>query len=65
MDISRENRDDLNAVITIRLGKADYEGKVETVLKDYRKKGKYQGIQTRYGADRTDQENVRHRCKGG
>ena len=44
MDISRENRDDLNAVITIRLGKADYEGKVETVLKDYRKKANIKGF---------------------
>jgi len=44
MDISRENRDDLNAVLTIRLGKADYEGKVETVLKDYRKKANIKGF---------------------
>ncbi len=44
MDISRENRDDLNAVLTVKLGKADYEGKVETVLKDYRKKANIKGF---------------------
>ena len=44
MDISRENRDDLNAVLTVKLGKTDYEGKVETVLKDYRKKANIKGF---------------------
>ena len=44
MDISRENRDDLNAVLTVKLGKADYEGKVETVLKDYRRKANIKGF---------------------
>src|SRR4030043_1898344 len=44
MDITRENTGDLNAVLTVKLGKADYEGKVETVLKDYRKKANIKGF---------------------
>jgi len=44
MDISKENKDELNAVLTVKLGKADYEGKVETVLKDYRKKANIKGF---------------------
>ena len=44
MDISKENRDELNAVLTVKLGKADYEGKVETVLKDYRRKANIKGF---------------------
>ena len=44
MDITKENKDELNALLTIKLGKADYEGKVETVLKDYRKKANIKGF---------------------
>ncbi len=44
MDISRENRDDLNTVLKVKLGKADYEERVETVLKDYRKKANIKGF---------------------
>ena len=38
MNITKENIDDLNAVLKVRIEKTDYEDKVETVLKDYRKK---------------------------
>jgi trigger factor len=44
MNITRENIDDLNAVMTISVEKADYENKVETVLKDYRKKANIKGF---------------------
>lgn len=44
MNIKRENIDDLNAVLTIEIGKPDYEEKVETVLKDYRKKANIKGF---------------------
>lgn len=44
MNITRENIDDLNAVLTINVEKPDYEEKVETVLKDYRKKANIKGF---------------------
>lgn len=44
MDITRENIDDLNAVLKIQITKADYEDKVENLLKDYRKKAKIKGF---------------------
>ncbi len=44
MNIIRENIDDLNAVLKVKIEKADYEGKVETVLKDYRKKATIKGF---------------------
>ena len=44
MNITRENIDDLNAVITVKIEKPDYEDKVETVLKDYRKKANIKGF---------------------
>src|ERR1035437_7998506 len=44
MNITRENIDDLNAVIKVKIDKADYEDKVETVLKDYRKKATIKGF---------------------
>lgn len=44
MNITRENIDDLNAVLTLNIGKADYEEKVENVLKDYRKKANIKGF---------------------
>lgn len=37
MNITRENIDELNGLIRISIEKADYETKVEDVLKDYRK----------------------------
>jgi trigger factor len=44
MDITRENIDDLNAVLKVKIEKNDYEGKVDTVLKDYRKKANIKGF---------------------
>jgi len=44
MNITRENIDDLNAVLKINVVKPDYEEKVETVLKDYRKKASIKGF---------------------
>lgn len=44
MNITRENIDDLNAILKIKIEKADYEEKVETVLKDYRKKATIKGF---------------------
>lgn len=44
MNITRENIDDLNAVLKVKIGKSDYEDKVETVLKDYRKKATIKGF---------------------
>jgi trigger factor len=44
MNITRENIDDLNAVLKVKIEKPDYEDKVETVLKDYRKKATIKGF---------------------
>lgn len=44
MNISKENIDALNAVVTIDLAKADYEPKVEEALKNYRKKASMPGF---------------------
>jgi len=44
MNITRENINDLNAVIKLKVEKADYEGKVENTLKDYRKKANIKGF---------------------
>ena len=44
MDITRENIDDLNAVLKIKIEKTDYDEKVENVLKDYRKKANIKGF---------------------
>ncbi len=44
MNITRENIDDLNAVLKVEISKHDYEEKVETVLKDYRKKANIKGF---------------------
>jgi trigger factor len=44
MNITRENIDDLNAVLRVKIEKTDYEEKVETVLKDYRKKATIKGF---------------------
>ena len=44
MNITRENIDDLNAVLKVKIEKTDYEEKVETVLKDYRKKANIKGF---------------------
>ncbi|TAL63393.1 MAG: trigger factor [Bacteroidetes bacterium] len=44
MNIKRENIDDLNVVLKVKIEKTDYEEKVETVLKDYRKKATVKGF---------------------
>jgi trigger factor len=44
MNITRENIDDLNAVLKVEISKPDYEEKVENVLRDYRKKANIKGF---------------------
>lgn len=44
MNITKENIDDLNAVLKIQLEKPDYDENVEKVLKDYRKKANIKGF---------------------
>jgi len=44
MNITRENIDDLNSVLKVEISKPDYEEKVGTVLKDYRKKANIKGF---------------------
>ena len=44
INITKENIDDLNAFLKVKIEKADYEEKVETVLKDYRKKATIKGF---------------------
>ena len=44
MNITRNNVDALNAVITIDLAKADFAENVENVLKDYRKNANIPGF---------------------
>lgn len=44
MNITRENIDELNGIIRVSIEKADYEAKVDDVLKDYRKKANMPGF---------------------
>jgi trigger factor len=44
MNINRVNTDDLNAVLKVQIEKADYDGNVEKVLRDYRKKANIKGF---------------------
>jgi len=44
MDITKNQVDDLNAVVTIKVEEADYQQKVENVLKDYKKQAKVDGF---------------------
>jgi len=44
MNITRENIDELNAVLKVKIEKQDYEGEVDKVLKDYRKKANIKGF---------------------
>ena len=44
MNINKENTDELNAVLTVKIEKPDYEERVENVLADYRKKAKLDGF---------------------
>jgi trigger factor len=44
MNITKENIDKLNAVLTLTLEKPDYENRVSDVLSDYRKKARIDGF---------------------
>ena len=44
MNITRENIDELNAIITVSIEKSDYEANVAEVLKNYRKKANMPGF---------------------
>ena len=44
MNITKENIDDLNAVLSVNIVKADYEERVNEVLKDYKKKANINGF---------------------
>ncbi len=44
MNISKEQVDELNAVVTVAIEKADYSDKVENILKDYRKNANIPGF---------------------
>lgn len=44
MNISKQNIDDVNAVITVNIEKTDYTDRVDNVLKDYRKKANMPGF---------------------
>jgi trigger factor len=44
MNITRENINELNAVLKVEIVKTDYSDKVENVLKDYRKKANIKGF---------------------
>lgn len=44
MNITRENKDALNAVVTINIEKSDYADKVENILSDYRKSANVPGF---------------------
>ena len=44
MNITRENIDEQNIVVTLNVAKADYEESVEKALKDYRKKVNLNGF---------------------
>jgi trigger factor len=44
MNITRENIDQLNALLKVEIKKDDYEGSVEKVLRDYRKKANVKGF---------------------
>jgi len=44
MNIRKESKDALNAIVTVEITKEDYEPKVQEVLKDYRKKARIDGF---------------------
>ena len=47
MNITRENIDELNAVVKVDIAKADYSDKVEKILSDYRKSANIPGFRKR------------------
>jgi trigger factor len=44
MNIKKDSIDELNAVLTIKIEKPDYEERVNNILKDYRRKAKFDGF---------------------
>ncbi|MDT0686247.1 trigger factor [Autumnicola psychrophila] len=44
MNITRENIDELNAIVKVDIAKEDYSGKVDKILKDYRKNANIPGF---------------------
>lgn len=44
MNIKKDSIDELNAVVTVKIEKSDYEERVENILKDYRKKARIDGF---------------------
>ena len=48
MNITKENIDELNAVVKVEIEKSDYSGKVEKILKDYRKSANIPGFRKGY-----------------
>ncbi|MBP5473220.1 MAG: trigger factor family protein, partial [Bacteroidales bacterium] len=44
MNIVKENIDDLNALLKVKVEKADYEERVEKTLKEYSKKANIKGF---------------------
>jgi trigger factor len=44
MDIKKTSIDELNATVTIKIEKPDYEERVDNILKDHRKKARFDGF---------------------
>jgi trigger factor len=44
MNIKKDSIDELNAVLTVKIEKPDYEERVNNILKDYRRKAKFDGF---------------------
>src|SRR4030042_3132162 len=44
MNIKKDSIDELNAVLTVKIEKPDYEERVDNILKDYRKKARFDGF---------------------
>ena len=44
MNITKENKDDLNAVLKVQINEEDYKEKVDQVVKDYKKQAKMDGF---------------------
>jgi trigger factor len=44
MNITKNSIDELNAVVTIKIEKPDYEERVDKILKDYRRKARFDGF---------------------
>lgn len=44
MDVTKENKDDLNAVLKVHVKPEDYKERVDQVVKDYKKKAKMDGF---------------------